>query len=191
LCREDAFELSSRFAAGDYSGAKLVGIIKEVAPVGKAKTDSELGVGEFQKKYFDNHPVFIDEERQFYSFLGNKSLLSQSLHSWNPFTLYNDFKKVGERTKSKGVDGNLAGEGLLKGGLLIITPQSGVVYRHEEMTGSCMPYDEIKEALDRVVAGESGSSSGAAAAAPGNSQPVCNLKPGAQSASDCGCDRSS
>lgn len=154
MCREDAFEISSRFESGEYKGAKLVGIIKEVAPVGKVKTDAELGAGEFQRKYFNNNPVYIDQEKQFYSFLGNKSLLSQSLHTWNPFTLYSDFKKLGERTKSKGLEGNLAGEGLIKGGLLIITPKSGVVYRHDESTGSCMPYDEIKDVLDKIVAEE-------------------------------------
>lgn len=190
MCREDAFELSSRFSAGDFRGAKLVGIIKEVAPVGKVKTDAELGVGEFQKKYFNNNPVFIDEEKLFYSFLGNKSLLSQPLHSWNPFTLYSDFKKLNERTKSKGVEGNLAGEGLLKGGLLIITPQSGLVYRHEEVTGSCMPYDEIKDAFDRIISEEGGVlSHPSAESSTDNAEPVCRLKDAATPAgSDCGCE---
>lgn len=190
MCREDAFELSSRFSAGDFRGAKLVGIIKEVAPVGKVKTDAELGVGEFQKKYFNNNPVFIDEEKLFYSFLGNKSLLSQPLHSWNPFTLYSDFKKLNERTKTKGVEGNLAGEGLLKGGLLIITPQSGLVYRHEEVTGSCMPYDEIKDALDRIISEEGGvSSDPPAESSIESTEPVCRLKDAATAAgSDCGCE---
>ena len=167
----------------------MVGIIKEVAPVGKVKTDAELGVGEFQRKYFANHPVYIDAARQFYSFLGSKSLLAQPLHSWNPFTLYSDFKKLGERTKSKGLDGNLVGEGLIKGGLLIITPKSGVVYRHDEATGSCMPYDEIKEALDRIIVEEGGSVEAAPTA---EAAPTCSLArpaPGAASdGADCGCE---
>ncbi len=112
-----------------------------------AETDEILGVGEFQKKYFDNKPLFMDAELKFYSYLGNKSLLSQPLHSWNPFTLYSDYKTLKNRLDSKKVDGNLKGEGLLKGGLLIVHPTLGVVYRHEESTGSCMPYDEIGDVL--------------------------------------------
>jgi hypothetical protein len=150
LCREDAFEISSRFESGEYSGAKLVGIIKEVAPIKGAETDAKLGVGEFQRKYFGNSPLYIDPERHFYSFLGNNSLLSQPLHTWNPFALYRDYKTLESRLKEKKVDGNLIGEGLLKGGLLIISPTKGLVYRLEETTGTCMPYDVIKEVLDTV-----------------------------------------
>jgi len=151
LCREDAQELTSRLLSDNYEqDFTIVGIIKEVAPVKGAATDEELGVGEFHSKYFRNFPLYLDAERHFYAFLGNKSLLSQPLHSWNPFTLYSDFKSMNGRLKEKGVEGNLKGEGLLKGGLLIVSPQDGIVYSHEEQTGSCMPYDEIMEALDRI-----------------------------------------
>ena len=47
------------------------------------------------------------------------------------------------RLKSKGVEGNLKGEGLLKGGIIVVSPSKGVVYRHEEVSGSEMPYDDI------------------------------------------------
>ena len=149
MCREDAFEISSRFAAGDYAQqqVKLIGVVKEVAPVAGAATDEVLGVGEFQSKYFHNFPLYMDSERHFYSYLGNKSLLSQPLHSWNPFKLYSDFQSLNQRLKEKHIDGNLKGEGLLKGGLLIISPKDGIVYRHEEATGTEMPYDEIEEVL--------------------------------------------
>jgi len=39
----------------------IVGIIKQVAPVPRAPTDSALGVDEFQKKYFDNNPLYLGE----------------------------------------------------------------------------------------------------------------------------------
>jgi hypothetical protein len=129
-------------------------VIKEVAPVSGAATDKELGTTEFQTKYFDNHPLYLDSAQSFYSFLGKKSLLMQGLSSWNPFTLYRDASAVGARLKEKGFEGNLKGEGLLKGGLLIIHPTRGVVYRHEEMTGYTMPYDEIGQALKDMVAAD-------------------------------------
>jgi hypothetical protein len=78
-----------------------------VAPVSGAATDAELGVTEFQSKYFGNHPLYMDKERKFYEALGNKSLFAQPLHSWNPFTLYSDFKKLMSRQKDKGIEGNL------------------------------------------------------------------------------------
>lgn len=174
MCREDALEISSRFASGAYPAlissspsttssttaspssaagrVKLVGVIKEVAPVSGAETDEILGVGEFHSKYFGNHPLYIDKEHAFYKYFGGKSLLSQPLHSWNPFTLFRDFKGMQERLKTKGVEGNLKGEGLLKGGLLIINPKTQeIVYRHEEATGSEMPYDEIGQVLKTMV----------------------------------------
>lgn len=114
------------------------------------ETDEELGVSEFQSKYFQGYPLYLDAARSFYSFLGDRSLLAQPLHSWNPFTLYADFQGMNQRVKDKGVVGNLKGEGLLKGGVLVVSPTEGVVYRHEEHTGSVMPYDEIMAAVDAV-----------------------------------------
>lgn len=138
-------ELASRFGAGVNSGVNLFGIIKEVAPVSGAETDEILGVEVFQTKYFLDNPIYIDIEKEFYSALGGKSLLAQPLTTWNPFQLYSDFKAMSARLKNKKVDGNLKGEGLLKGGLIIVTAKDGVIYEHKEVTGSCMPYDEIEE----------------------------------------------
>jgi len=151
LCREDAFELSSRFGLDSGSNTQLVGIIKEVAPVSGAATDEILGVGEFQIKYFGNNPLYIDQEMGFYKAMGSKSILSQPLPSWNPFKIYSDLKALGARTTGKGLVGNLKGEGLVKGGLFIVDPVKGVVYSHEESTGSCMPYDEIEEVVNSLT----------------------------------------
>lgn len=152
MCREEALEIAERFRSGEYTGAQLIGVIKEVAPVSGAETDEILGVGEFQHKYFLDYPVYMDAERKFYALFGNKSLLAQPLHSWNPFTLYSDFQTLGARLKAKGVTGNLKGEGLLKGGVMIVSAAKGVQYIHEEMTGHVMPYDDFKAALDGLEA---------------------------------------
>jgi hypothetical protein len=151
LCREDALELSSRLKETTLDqDINVFGVIKEVAPIKGAETDEELGVNVFHTKYFNNYPLYLDKERTFYSFLGDKNLLSQPWHSWNPFTLYSDFKSMNKRLAEKGVDGNLKGEGLIKGGILIIDPAQGVVYRHEEQTGFVMPYDEIIAAAEAL-----------------------------------------
>jgi hypothetical protein len=143
-------EISSRFKKGEYNGANLFGIIKEVAPVSGAETDEILGVSEFQSKYFHDYPVYLDSEKTFYSYLGDKSLLSQPLHSWNPFRLWSDYQYLKTRLETKGIEGNLKGEGLLKGGLLIMKPPNEVFYQFEEQTGSEMPYTLFGEMLNKL-----------------------------------------
>lgn len=132
---------------GEYnkSNVRLIGIIKEVAPVKGAETDAELGVDEFHKKYFFDYPLYVDSEREFFKYLGNKSLLGQKLYTWNPFRLYADYQVLKQRID--GLDGNLKGEGLVKGGIIILHHERGVVYSHEENTGSLLPFDQIKVAL--------------------------------------------
>jgi hypothetical protein len=162
LCREEGLGLASRFVSslptensikvpteqiGEYNKTKvrLIGIIKEVAPIKGVETDAELGVDEFHKKYFFNYPLYVDSEREFFKYLGNKSLLGQKLHTWNPFRLYSDFQTLQKRID--GLEGNLKGEGLVKGGIVLLHPTKGVVYSHGENTGSVLPFDQIKVAL--------------------------------------------
>jgi hypothetical protein len=127
---------------GVKSKANLYAIIKNGADV----ADS-AGVNEFQSKYFNNNPVYMDLKDDFYKALGSKTLLSQPLRSWNPFTLYSDFKALGKRLSEKKTEGNLIGEGLVKGGLLVVTVDGGVIYQHDEETGSAMPYQEIEDII--------------------------------------------
>jgi hypothetical protein len=149
LCREEALDLASKFKELSLTNINLVGIIKEVAPIGAA-TDAELGVQDFQEDYFLNYPVYIDLDKIFYKALGNKSILSQKLHSWNPFKLYSDFRKLTNRIKSKKISGNLVGEGLIKGGILVVSKTNGIIYQHAEETGSLLPIADIEKALKNV-----------------------------------------
>jgi hypothetical protein len=75
--------------------------------VSGAETDAELGTTEFQTKYFNNNPLYIDRERKFYEALGNKSLWWQPWSTWNPLQLYWDFQAMSERLTKKGLEGNL------------------------------------------------------------------------------------
>ena len=145
-------ELSSRFGtvAGSNGGAgaiNLFGIIKEV------DADPE-GVVEFQSKYFNLNDLYLDHDKEFYKSFGYKSLLAQPLHSWNPFTLYKDFKKLMGRMREKNIEGNLIGEGKIKGGLYVISPKDGVVYTHDELTGTEMPYAEIAAVVAKLLGKE-------------------------------------
>jgi AhpC/TSA antioxidant enzyme len=117
-----------------------------------------LGVGEFQKKYFGNHPLYLDSNRVFYDFLGNRSLLSQPWSSWNPFQIYSDLTAMGDRMKRKGVEGNYKGEGLLQGGVIIIDNKKQLVKVFHEQTGSELPVQQIYEAIVEMVRPSSGDS---------------------------------
>lgn len=177
MCREEAKDLSNLFVKGDFPGVALVSVIKEVAPIAQAATDEILGVGEFQTKYFQNYPVYLDEGLEFYSYLGKKSLMKQTLWTWNPFTLYTSFKNLGARIKLKKVEGNLAGEGLVQGGILLISPTDGVVYSYNEQTGFELPIADITAAINSLLSIK-------APFEVSDPAPVCKLK---SSTTDCGC----
>jgi hypothetical protein len=75
--------------------------------------------------------------------------------SWNPFTLWSNWKTLGARLSSKKIEGNYKGEGLTLGGIIVYSPDKGVVYSYKEVTGSEIPSQEIiiaaAEALDHPV----------------------------------------
>lgn len=144
LCRYDAFELSSRF--GNKISKDCVANLYAIIKNRSEKLDLE-GLAAFQSRYFNDNAVYIDLNNEFYNAFGNKSLLSQSLRSWNPFVLFSDMKAVGARLTEKKIEGNYKGEGLIKGGLFIITPDNNIVYHHYEKTGFTIPYEEIENVL--------------------------------------------
>lgn len=152
-------------------------MIKEIAPTAQAATDDILGVGEFQAKYFKNYPVYLSEGKEFYSYLGNKNLLRQKLWTWNPLALYSGFKSLGTRLKEKNIEGNMVGEGIVQGGLLLISPSEGVVYTHNEATGYELPLHAITKAIFNLIGKISSDEP---------SPPTCSLKSAATG--NCGCD---
>lgn len=133
--------------SGELGKSRLLGLVKEIAPCSTAKTDEELGVAEFQEKYFGGYPVYLDENKVFYEQLGSRKITTDLEGSWNPLTVYNGFKSIGERIKAKNLDGNFRGEGLVLGGILVISPKEGVVYSYKEQTGKEIPRQEIIDAV--------------------------------------------
>jgi hypothetical protein len=124
----------------------LYGIIKEVAPVSGADNDKKLGVGEFESLYFP-HKLYRDSSLSFYKYLGNRNILLDNEFSWNPLQWYSSYNQMKERLKTHGLKGNMAGEGLRLGGILVISPARGIVYTYLEKTGSPIPENEIMEAV--------------------------------------------
>lgn len=145
MCREEAKDLVLLQKTGRLGKAKLIGVIKEVAPCATAKTDAELGVGEFQENYFP-FPLYLDEGKEFYSALGGRTF-SNLEGTWNPVKIFQGFKAIGERIKAKNLAGNMRGEGLILGGILVISPKKKTVVEFPESTGKEIPSEEIIAAV--------------------------------------------
>mmetsp|Transcript_9403 Transcript_9403/g.17957 ORF Transcript_9403/g.17957 Transcript_9403/m.17957 type:complete len:87 (+) Transcript_9403:472-732(+) len=76
--------------------------------------------------------------------------------SWNPFKLYRGYKELTKRLKSKeDLEGNLVGEGMIKGGVFVLNPQGEVMYAYEENTGSPLVVEDIQAAMDSMRSKES------------------------------------
>lgn len=126
-------------------------IIKEVAgdPTSAVADDKTLGVQSFQEKYFNDYPVYLNAGRDFYHALGGRSLISQPLFSWNPFELWAGWTNMKKRLEDKKIGGNMVGEGLLQGGVMILSPTTDaagwakVEYVYQEQTGSELPMEDI------------------------------------------------
>jgi hypothetical protein len=131
-----------------FQDVRLIGIIKEVAPVANIASDEQLGVGDFQNVYFAKNPVYLDETRGFYKALGNKSILHQKCYSWNIFKLYRDYKQMAERFKSRHIINNFVGESLIQGGVFVVCQEKNLLYSFHEVTGFPFPYHMIAKAID-------------------------------------------
>lgn len=130
----------------------LVGIIKEVAPTVQAKDDETLGVGEFQRDYFASGTCYLDETRAFVGALGDRTL-NPLKGLGNPLKAWQAFKDLGERLKEKKIEGNMVGEGLVLGGVLVFTggPEPQCIYQYEEETGMQVPLQELGEAIAKLA----------------------------------------
>ena len=98
----------------------------------------------------------MDEERIFYQELGDRKLdfkLGRALT--NPLGTWRDIRALGKRLKAKGpeggIQGNLVGEGLTLGGILVVGPENEVIYQYKEETGQEIPIEEIAAALAKLA----------------------------------------
>ena len=118
---------------------RLVGVVKEVAPTKQAANDTVLGVGEFQRDYFKGSELYLDEDKAFYAYLGNRRLLTLggTLKALLlPWRTIRSFRDVGRRMKEKNIEGNMVGEGLLLGGVLVVDKSGKIIYSYQEKTGT-------------------------------------------------------
>jgi len=145
LCREHGQQLSE-LAAQNANDFGFFGLVKETG------VDDE-GLSEFYNKYY-NFPLYRDVGLASYKAFGNKKITEGM--SWNPFKLYRGYKELTKRLKSKeDLEGNLVGEGMIKGGVFVLNPQGEVMYAYEENTGSPLVVEDIQAAMDSMRSKES------------------------------------
>jgi len=127
------------------------GVVKELEK-DDVPEEKKLGVSDFERNYFCG-PLYQDPEREFYKALGNKPIftlggLGKALI--NPLKVRRSLKEMGERQKAKKVEGNMQGDGLTKGGILVISPSSEVLHTFYEDPGNGVPADELAKIISAV-----------------------------------------
>ncbi|KAL1504434.1 hypothetical protein AB1Y20_010840 [Prymnesium parvum] len=135
------------------SALPVYGVVKEAeAEAEDIPAAKLLGVHEFERDFFCG-PLFQDKERVFYKALGDQSILSFSslaaalLH---PIQTWQQYKSLGVRLKEKKVEGNMRGDGLTKGGVLVISADGEVLHAFYERMGEGVPEDECAKIVAAV-----------------------------------------
>ena len=126
----------------------------ERSSCGQAANDTVLGVGAFQRDYFDGGALYLDANRTFYSHFGDRKLITfggflKALV--RPWKTWSALKAIQARMKSKAIEGNMVGEGLLLGGVLVVDRHGTVVYEFRETTGDPAPIADVDDALDKLA----------------------------------------
>jgi len=129
----------------------MFGVVKETG------VDDE-GLRAFQKDHFA-FPLYRDENLDFYRAFGDGKI-TDSMSWWsllNPYKLYKSMKAVSKRMKGKNLTGNMVGEGLKTGGIIVFGTDGEPKYAYLEITGSPLETDDLLAALKDVAGGSGGS----------------------------------
>ena len=126
--------------------------------------DKMLGVAEFEEQYFCGPLYLSDEDRTLYQHLGNQPIftlgtLARAL--LNPFKARREMKEMGERMKARKIEGNMVGDGLVKGGVLCIAPSGEIKHTFYEDPGNGIPSEELAAIVSAAAAIEAESAVGA------------------------------
>nr|XP_023483458.1 LOW QUALITY PROTEIN: prostamide/prostaglandin F synthase [Equus caballus] len=135
VCRWIARDLSSLKGLLDQHGVRLVGVGPEA-----------LGLQEFLDGGYFAGELYLDESKQFYKELGFKRYTSLSIL---PAALGKPVCDVAAKAKAVGIQGNLSGDLLQSGGLLVVTKGGDKVLLHfvQKSPGDYVPQESILQAL--------------------------------------------
>lgn len=132
----------------------VIAVVKEVEKPAEEEVPEEkmLGLADFETQYFCG-PLYHDPERVFWTALGNKPIFTLGTLGRaiiNPLKARREMKQMGERMKAKSVEGNMVGDGLAKGGILVIAPTGQVEHVFYEDPGQGVPPEEVAAILSAV-----------------------------------------
>ena len=125
-------------AAEQFQDFELVGIIKETGV-------DDSGLVDFQQTYFP-YPLYCDKSYQFYEALGYRKVG----FSIDLTVVLSVICETYKRIRSKKIDGNLKGEGVVQGGVIFFNAKGNPVYAYEEQTGKDLPVKDIVAAANQM-----------------------------------------
>lgn len=143
MCREHGRQLTDMATNNKelMKKFKMWGVVKETG------VDDE-GLSKFYNDYF-TFPLFKDEGLVLYNdFFGKRKI---ALTTYNPLRLYRGYKEMTNRLNGKSLDGNMVGEGMIQGGIVIFDNQGNARYAYEEIIGDELVIDDIVAALEDVA----------------------------------------
>jgi len=124
----------------EEDGFKFFGVVKETG------VDDE-GLMEFHNVYFP-FPLYRDANLKFYESLGDRKI---KIPWRNPFKLVKGIffvRRAAKRIKRKKIGGNLVGEGLTKGGVILFGKDGTQKYAYYEESLKEVPVDDILAAVE-------------------------------------------
>jgi hypothetical protein len=131
--------LSKEF--GEYlQDIPIFGVVKETG------VDDE-GLADFQTHYFP-FPLYRDQDFAFYHALGDRQLPTGFI--LNPLHTINVALHAWRRLAEKHVVGNLKGEGIVQGGIVIFDKRGNPISMYQEETGVDLPVVDLVNALEYV-----------------------------------------
>lgn len=128
----------------------MLAVVKEEELDGVAE-DELRGLAAFEDAYFCGPLYLSDDARSLYAYLGDAPIFtagSLGRALLNPLGTWRELKAMGARMKAKGVEGNMVGDGLTKGGVLCVAPDGELKYTFYEDAGKGIP----EECQQQIVA---------------------------------------
>jgi AhpC/TSA antioxidant enzyme len=111
----------------------------------------DAGLTEFYQNYF-TFPLYRDENLHFYHALGDGKI-TDNMSWWSlfkPWKLVREMKAMNKRLAKKKISGNLKGEGVKTGGIIIFGADGTAKYAYREVTGYELDMDDIYAAIQAV-----------------------------------------
>ncbi|KAL3805626.1 hypothetical protein HJC23_005870 [Cyclotella cryptica] len=136
----DLANSSDKTTSDVMSGYHVFGTVKEIGV-------DDTGLRDFHRLYF-TYPLYRDDGLVFYNdFFGKRKI---KLTTYNPFKLFKSYKEMNNRLRDKKLEGNMTGEGMIQGGVVIFDKMGQARYAYEEETGSPLDIEDILAALKAI-----------------------------------------